>query len=182
MLLLALALLTRGPVLVGVTSESAWVAWETDAKQAGATVKLGTAAGAYPTTFQDDGYDMTHHVQLTGLLPGTTYHYIVDSDPQRADSTFTTPPPAPAHGPVLLARLGADPRRGAGHLRQDGPQHRPQARHHLRRADGMAQSRSRSGAGAAPDHLRLAAPRSGEPRRPAPGPRRLGSGEKSSDS
>src|SRR5438067_9003131 len=106
MLLLALALLTRGPVLVGVTSESAWVAWETDAKQAGATVKLGTAAGAYPTTFQDDGYDMTHHVQLTGLLPGTTYHYIVDSDPQHADSTFTTPPPAPAHGPVRFVVYG----------------------------------------------------------------------------
>src|SRR5436309_3228841 len=58
MLLLAFALaaapaLSRGPVLVGVTPDSAWVAWETDATQADATVKLGTTAGSYPGSVSD---------------------------------------------------------------------------------------------------------------------------------
>ena len=92
LLLAAAPSLSRGPVLVGVTPESAWVAWETDSNQADAVVKLGTTAGAYPDSVSDSSYGTVHHVQLTGLLPGTTYHYAIDSDALQQDSSFTTPP------------------------------------------------------------------------------------------
>ena len=88
--LLLAPVLTRGPILVGVASESAYVVWQTSERQANGTVRIGSAPGNYPGSAQDASYTETHHVQLTGLLPATTYHYAIDSDPQAQDSTFTT--------------------------------------------------------------------------------------------
>ena len=90
--LLLAPVLTRGPILVGVTSESAYVVWQTSESQANGTVKFGTTAGNYPGSFQDAAYTETHHALLTGLLPSTTYHYAIDTDPSAQDSSFTTAP------------------------------------------------------------------------------------------
>ena len=98
--------LTRGPMLVGVTSESAYVVWQTSEKQTNGTVRIGSAPGNYPGSAQDASYTETHHVQLTGLLPATTYHYAIDSDPQAQDSTFTTAPAGPALTPIRFIVYG----------------------------------------------------------------------------
>ena len=83
--LLLAPVLTRGPMLVGVASESAYVVWQTSERQANGTVRIGSAPGNYPGSAQDASYTETHHVQLTGLLPATTYHYAIDSDPHEPD-------------------------------------------------------------------------------------------------
>lgn len=117
LLLLALPLLTKGPVLVGVQPDSAWVAWETDSAQADAAVKLGTAAGSYRNLFSDPAGGTVHHVQLTGLLPGTTYHYAIDSDAQQQDSSFTTPPDGPETKPIRFIVYGDNRSNTADHAR-----------------------------------------------------------------
>src|SRR5438093_10719008 len=90
--LLLAPVLTRGPVVVGVSSDTAWVTWETSEHQANGAVSFGSSAGVYPGTSQDTGYTENHHVVLSGLLPATTYHYAIDSDPAHQDSVFTTAP------------------------------------------------------------------------------------------
>src|SRR5438552_16577472 len=107
MLLAVLAVvLTRGPILMSVTSDSAWIVWETSDKQANATVKFGSDEGNYTGSAQDSSYSTDHHVQLTGLLPGATYHYAIDSDPQKQDSSFTTPPAGPTVVPIKFVVYG----------------------------------------------------------------------------
>ena len=67
--LLLAPVLTRGPMLVGVTSESAYVVWQTSERQANGTVRIGSAPGNYPASAQDASYTETHHVLLSGLIP-----------------------------------------------------------------------------------------------------------------
>jgi hypothetical protein len=100
--LLAVALLTRGPVLVGVNSTSAYVSWQTDLEQENATVRFGFSAGNYSQTAIDTGDSVNHHVQLTGLNAATTYHYAIDSDASQTDSSFTTAPAAGAKFKFIL--------------------------------------------------------------------------------
>src|SRR5438270_13895867 len=90
--LLLAPVLSRGPVLVGVGSDTAWVTWETSEHQANGTVRFGSSAGVYPGTAQDSDYTSNHHVVLGGLLPATTYHYAIDTDPSHQASVFTTAP------------------------------------------------------------------------------------------
>ena len=104
--LLLAPVLTRGPILVGVTSESAYVVWQTSEKQANGTVKVGTAAGTYAGSVQDSAYTDTHHALLAGLLPSTTYHYAIDSDPRAQDSSFTTAPAGPVTAPIRFVVYG----------------------------------------------------------------------------
>jgi hypothetical protein len=107
MLFLLLALsMVRGPVVVGVRSDGAYVAWETNDPQSNATVRLGTTAGVYTASIQDSATSEHHHVQLTGLLPATTYHYAIDTDPARQDSTFTTAPAGPVATPIRFVVYG----------------------------------------------------------------------------
>ena len=113
--LLAAPVLTRGPLLVGVTADSAWVVWETSDKQANATVKFGSETGVYTGSAQDSSYSTDHHVQLTGLLPGATYHYAIDSDPQKQDSSFTTPPAGPTVVPIKFVVYGDNRTNTADH-------------------------------------------------------------------
>jgi hypothetical protein len=115
--LLAVPALSRGPVLVGVAPDSAWVSWETDSNQADAAVKLGTTAGSYPDSFSDPGFGKLHHVQLTGLLPGTTYHYAIDSDAAQQDSSFTTPPDRAVTKPIKFIVYGDNRSNTTDHLR-----------------------------------------------------------------
>src|SRR4051812_28848413 len=90
--LLLAPVLVRGPVVVGVTSTSVYVTWETSERQANGTVKLGSSAGVYTANIQDSAYTENHHVSITGLEPGATYHYAVDTDGASQDSVFTTAP------------------------------------------------------------------------------------------
>ena len=91
-ILLLAPVLVRGPVVVGVTTDTAYIAWDTSEHQANGTVKFGSSYGVYPGSAQDTDYTQNHHVRLSGLLPGTTYHYAIDSDPASQDSAFTTAP------------------------------------------------------------------------------------------
>jgi chitodextrinase len=86
-------------VAVGnITSNSATITWKTY-ENASSQVIYGNASGYYP--LQSAVYDigqgtMSHTVILTGLTPGATYHYRINSRDaagnlaSRADATFTT--------------------------------------------------------------------------------------------
>ncbi len=113
--LFAAPVLIRGPVLVGVTPDSAWVVWQTSEHQTNGTVRLGTSAGVYTANLQDPSWAEEHHVQLTGLLAGTTYHYAIDTDPAGQDSTFTTPPPGPVTAPIRFVVYGDNRTNTADH-------------------------------------------------------------------
>ena len=104
-LLLLAPLLTRGPVLLGASADSVYVSWETSDKQAGGSVHYGLST-AYGITITDPAYTQHHHVQLTGLLPGTTYHYGIDSDAAAEDSVFHTAPVGPVGTPIKFIVYG----------------------------------------------------------------------------
>ena len=91
-LLMIATSLARGPVVVGVAPDHAWITWETADSQPSGTVRFGTRAGHYDQTGVDGSDTANHHVQLTGLLPSTEYHFVIDSDAAAQDSRFTTPP------------------------------------------------------------------------------------------
>jgi MYXO-CTERM domain-containing protein len=105
--------LVRGPTITGVSSDRAYVAWETSDHQTNGTVSLGTHAGVYTAQIQDTAWTEHHHVALEGLLPGTTYHFAIDSDVNHEDSSFTTAPPAGSAASFSFAVYG-DNRTQAG--------------------------------------------------------------------
>jgi hypothetical protein len=80
-----------------VTSTSAWVSWNSDAA-ADAQVELGPATDYGMLSARDAELAWLHEVQVTGLEPGTTYHFRARSRDARgslatsADATFTTAP------------------------------------------------------------------------------------------
>ncbi len=84
------------PYLQDVTPTSAWILWETDSGEEsrvewGATPSLGTSSTG--AAHMSDGPYRVHEVQLTGLTPGTAYHYEVHTGTERAGPfRFTTPP------------------------------------------------------------------------------------------
>ncbi len=94
---------TLGPtVITGVavtplTSRSVRVTWTTN-HAADSKVRYGTS-----TNYGSEVYDATrvtsHSVDVTGLTPGTTYHYEVlsvgNTSTNDADATFVAPPDAP---------------------------------------------------------------------------------------
>jgi Purple acid Phosphatase, N-terminal domain/Bacterial Ig domain len=94
----------NGPTIEGVvasrglTASSARISWRTDSL-ADAQVEFGTTTAYGQTTLVDPRMARNHEMQVTGLVPGTTYHYRVRSrDAQGAvavssDRTFATPEP-----------------------------------------------------------------------------------------
>jgi hypothetical protein len=94
----------NGPVISrvalsqGLTASSARVSWTTDVL-ADAQVEYGTTASYGLLTPVDAREDWRHDMQLTGLAPGTIYHYRVRSRDAAgalstsADATFFTPEP-----------------------------------------------------------------------------------------
>ena len=82
----------------GLTASSARINWTTD-MLADAQVEFGTTTVYGSATPIDPRVGWTHEMQLTGLLPGTTYHYRVRSrDANGAlatsqDSVFATADP-----------------------------------------------------------------------------------------
>jgi hypothetical protein len=75
------------------------VSWSTDTV-ADAQVEFGTTTAYGRSTVLGPGRGWQHQQLLTGLVPGTTYHYRVRSRDQRGvlsisqDRTFTTLPAA----------------------------------------------------------------------------------------
>jgi hypothetical protein len=85
----------------GLTASSARVAWTTDVAADG-QVEFGTTAAYGLLTPVDPSAGVRHEMQLTGLSPGSVYHYRVRSrDDSGAaavspDATLTTSSPDPA--------------------------------------------------------------------------------------
>ena len=98
--------MTRGPVVVGVAADHAFIAWETDETQSNGTVRFGASAFVYTGSVQDPSSTQHHHVQLTGLLTATSYHFAIDTDPAAQDSSFTTAPAAKVQTPIRFIVYG----------------------------------------------------------------------------
>jgi phosphodiesterase/alkaline phosphatase D-like protein len=89
--------LISGVALIpGVTASSARVTWTTDVLADG-QVEFGPTLAHGVSTPVDSRADWRHDMQLTGLLPGTLYHYRVRSRNANgavsvsADQVFFTP-------------------------------------------------------------------------------------------
>ena len=82
--------LTRGPYLQSVTTDSIIVVWETGLPSPGEVAYGETAE--YGSNATDPEMDTRHAVTLTGLTPYTVYHYRVESSgtPLSEDVTFRT--------------------------------------------------------------------------------------------
>ena len=82
-----------------VTNSSATITWSTD-QASTSQVDYGTTTAYGSSTTLDPSLVTSHTVQLSGLSPGTTYHYRVDSTDaggttSSGDFTFTTTNAAP---------------------------------------------------------------------------------------
>jgi len=84
---------TTAPQLSGITvkpsgSGSVIISWTTG-EFAASVVYYGTQPGVYPNTVSDPLYTEQHGIVLTGLLPETTYYFLVSSTDQ-SDNTATS--------------------------------------------------------------------------------------------
>jgi len=81
----------------GITSTSAWISWTTDSYSDG-EVEFGPTVAYGRSAPLNTSFGWLHRQQLTGLSPGTTYHYRVKSRDVRGalgtsgDAIFTTAP------------------------------------------------------------------------------------------
>jgi hypothetical protein len=84
--------LVRGPYLQWVTTTSIYVVWDQD-KASAAEVRYGPSPTALTQSAASPSG--THHeVQLTGLQPGKTYHYVVYQGSKKLAATASTLPTA----------------------------------------------------------------------------------------
>jgi phosphodiesterase/alkaline phosphatase D-like protein len=93
----------------GVTTTSATIGWLTD-YTSNSQVEYGLTTAYGGTTTLDPTLTTVHSQGLTGLAPGTTYHYRVRSASTggvgtSGDFTFTTVVPAPVIGGVLVPAI-----------------------------------------------------------------------------
>ena len=97
-----LPLLASNVTVSNITVSTATISWYTNGNST-SQVFYGTTSG-YTNSANDSTLVLQHNVQLTGLPPNTTYHYMVQSvatigsTPITAvspDSTFNTSPPQP---------------------------------------------------------------------------------------
>ena len=90
--------IVHGPYITGTTGTGTTISWKTDVPTTG-RVEYAPAAeyaeGTYTLSADDDRETSLHHVALTGLEPGTTYHYRVTAGRNMTqDFTFQTFPAA----------------------------------------------------------------------------------------
>jgi len=88
--------LNAGPYLQDATPTSVWILWETTEGEE-SRVEWGTSAAlgqtAIGTAQPSEGAHRLHEVQLTGLTPGTRYHYRAITGAAISETfTLTTPP------------------------------------------------------------------------------------------
>jgi hypothetical protein len=67
-----------GPRAQSVSQLSATIYWKTD-ENCDSTVRFDRYAGVYNNVVKDSGLATAHYVELTGLNPGTIYHFMVES-------------------------------------------------------------------------------------------------------
>jgi hypothetical protein len=86
---------TRGPYLQSLGPTQVTVRWRL-APAFASRLSWGTDAGALTGTMDDAAVAADHQVTITGLAPGTRYHYAVGTPGQRLAGTFSfVTPPAP---------------------------------------------------------------------------------------
>jgi len=71
--------------VINITTKSATVKWDTD-KLSDSLVKYGTESGNYTLQKYDLENVTSHSVNLVGLLPNTTYYFMVNSTDQSGNS------------------------------------------------------------------------------------------------
>ncbi|WP_342678473.1 NosD domain-containing protein [Methanofollis sp. UBA420] len=90
--------IVHGPYITGTTGTGTTISWKTDVPTTGRVDYAPAAAyadGNYTLSADDDRETSLHHVALTGLEPGTTYHYRVTAGRNvTQDFTFQTFPAA----------------------------------------------------------------------------------------
>lgn len=90
--------IVHGPYITGTTGTETTINWRTDVPTAGRVDYAPAAAysdGNYTLNVTDGEETCLHHVGLTGLKPGTTYHYQVTAGRNvTQDFTFETFPEA----------------------------------------------------------------------------------------
>jgi regulation of enolase protein 1 (concanavalin A-like superfamily) len=131
---------TTPPAVTGVAvapgSTAATVTWTTD-EPATSSVRVGTTTAYGHGTFGSSTPTTNHSVQVTGLTPGTTYHYRVASTDgaglttTTADATFAT---SVAAGPVIDVWGGASQAFGT----RGTPQERTNVNGNVSDPDGIA--------------------------------------------
>jgi uncharacterized protein YxeA/uncharacterized protein YaiE (UPF0345 family) len=72
-------------VVTGITNNSATLKWDTD-EIADSLVKYGKTSGSYTESEGDSLFVNNHAIELTGLLPGTSYYFVVNSTDQTGNS------------------------------------------------------------------------------------------------
>ena len=101
--------ITRGPYLQSGTATSVVVCWRADVAANG-RVRYGRSPGALTGSVDAVALTRDHAVTLSGLEPGTTYWYAVETSSATLASgaafTFTTPPPAGAPAPIRFWVVG----------------------------------------------------------------------------
>jgi hypothetical protein len=112
---------TTAPIISGIssyniTTSGVIINWTTN-ETANSIIKFGTSSGVYTSSASDPDYVLLHSIILSGLNPGTTYYYVINSsDPsgnsvQSAQNAFITNSagsssitfisPTPANGSTL---------------------------------------------------------------------------------
>ena len=98
--------ITDGPTVSAITPDSATVNWTTD-ETSDSTVRYDREAKDYGSEATKPGLTTDHSVTLTGLLPATTYHYVVESSDgagnaaTSAEAFFRTAPQADSVAPLI---------------------------------------------------------------------------------
>ncbi|MEM4267413.1 MAG: PGF-pre-PGF domain-containing protein [Candidatus Woesearchaeota archaeon] len=80
-----------GPVIsnvlnISITNTTAVVTWETDLPT-DSLVKYGMSSGIYSENISNSTLTTTHLIELTGLMPDTTYYYVVNSTDGNSNSS-----------------------------------------------------------------------------------------------
>ena len=71
--------------VINVTNNSAVITWITD-EFANSVVKIGENSTEYTETCRDALFVKEHEIALTGLFPGTTYYFVVNSTDRSGNS------------------------------------------------------------------------------------------------